>query len=149
MVHAEMGEQKIERLAGSIDREVDNFHTTLPDFLSHGKAGLIYGLLFTALFWVCEFIIVSLLLIGSPSHPYLSNRLLYSSLSPCDDDPSHSRAHPASPRSSFTSLYGLFVNSSVLGILVVLWRSILFYFNILLGLIASLLIVQREAREPD
>ena len=50
---------------------------------------------------------------------------------------------------SFSSLYGLFVNSSVLGILVVLWRSILFYFNILLGLIASLLIVQREAREPD
>jgi len=41
------------------------------------------------------------------------------------------------------------VNSSILGILVVLWRSILFYFNILLGLISGLLIVQREARHPD
>jgi len=49
----------------------------------------------------------------------------------------------------FTSLYGIFVTSSVLGILVVLWRSILFYFNILLGLIASLLIVRRETQEPD
>jgi uncharacterized membrane protein YbhN (UPF0104 family) len=47
---------------------------------------------------------------------------------------------------SFTSLYGLFVNSSILGILVVLWRALLFYFNILLGIIASLVIVNREAR---
>jgi hypothetical protein len=46
----------------------------------------------------------------------------------------------------FTSLYGIFVISSILGILVVLWRSILFYLNIILGLISSLIIVQREAR---
>ncbi|MCG7854243.1 MAG: lysylphosphatidylglycerol synthetase, partial [Methanoregulaceae archaeon] len=36
---------------------------------------------------------------------------------------------------------------SILGILVVLWRSILFYFNILLGLVSGLIIVRREAKE--
>jgi len=141
--------RRIERFARSIDREVDNFHHTLADFLRHGKAGLVYGLFFTALFWFCEFIIVSFLLIGISQPPIIAESLIIQLVIAVV------MMIPLTPGGSgiaeimFTSLYGLFVTSSVLGILVVLWRSILFYFNILLGLIASLLIVRREAQEPE
>ena len=138
--------KKIEQFAQSVDREVDNFHTTLAEFLSHGKAGLVYGLVFTALFWFCEFIIVSFLLIGLSQPPIFVESLIMQLVIALI------MMIPLTPGSSgiaeisFTSLYGLFVNSSILGILVVLWRAILFYFKILLGLVASLVIVQREAR---
>jgi len=141
--------RKIERFAESIDREVDNFHNRLSDFLSHGKSGLVFGLVFTALFWFCEFVIVSFLLIGLSQPPIFVESLIVQLVIAVI------MMIPLTPGSSgiaeisFTSLYGLFVNSSILGILVVLWRSILFYFNIFLGLIASLLIIQREARQPD
>ncbi len=139
--------RRIEHLAGSIDREVDNFHNTLADFISHGKGGLIYGIIFTALFWFCEFIIVSLLLIGLGQPPIFVESLIMQLVIAVIMMIPLTPGASGIAEISFSSLYGIFVNSSVLGILVVLWRSILFYFNILLGLIASLLIVQRETRK--
>jgi uncharacterized protein (TIRG00374 family) len=139
--------RKIEKFALSIDREVDNFHQTLTDFLSHGKGGLVSGTIFTALFWFCEFIIVSFLLLGLGQPPIFIESLIVQLVIALV------MMIPLTPGGSgiaeimFTSLYGLFVNSSVLGILVVLWRSILFYFNILLGLVSGLIIVRREAKE--
>jgi hypothetical protein len=139
--------RKIEKFARSIDSEVDNFHQTLTDFMSHGKSGLVFGLLFTALFWFCEFIIVSLLLLGLGQPPIFIESLIVQLVIALV------MMIPLTPGGSgiaeimFTSLYGLFVNSSILGILVVLWRSILFYFNILLGLVSGLIIVRREAQE--
>jgi hypothetical protein len=44
-----------------------------------------------------------------------------------------------------TSMYALFIPSSILGIFVVIWRLVLYYFNIALGIISSVLIVRREA----
>lgn len=138
--------KRIEKFALSVDHEVDNFHQTLSDFMSHGKGGLVWGLLFTTLFWFCEFIIVSFLLIGLGQPPIFIESLIVQLVIAIV------MMIPLTPGGSgiaeimFTSLYGLFVNSSILGILVVLWRSILFYLNIILGLISSLIIVQREAR---
>jgi len=45
---------------------------------------------------------------------------------------------------SATSLYGLFVPSAIVGVFVVLWRLILYYSNIVIGLIATVVIVKRE-----
>jgi hypothetical protein len=141
--------RRIEHFARSIDHEVDNFHNTLSDFLSHGKSGLVYGLIFTVLFWFCEFIIVSFLLIGLSQPPIFVESLIIQLVIAVIMMIPLTPGASGIAEISFTSLYGLFVNSSILGILVVLWRSILFYFNILLGLGSGLLIVQREAREPD
>ncbi len=141
--------RKIERFAQSIDSEVDNFHNTLADFLSHGKAGLVFGLIFTTLFWFCEFVIVSILLVGLSQPPIFIESLIVQLVIAVIMMIPLTPGASGIAEISFTSLYGLFVNSSILGILVVLWRSILFYFNILLGLISGLLIVQREARHPD
>jgi uncharacterized protein (TIRG00374 family) len=50
---------------------------------------------------------------------------------------------------SATSLYALIVPASVLGLFVLLWRLLLFYFNIVVGLVASLNIFRRELRITD
>lgn len=136
--------RRVENLANRIDGEVDNFHNTLHTFIRQGKGGLIWGLLFTSLFWFCEFIIVSFILMGLGQPPIFIESLIFQLVIAVF------MMIPLTPGGSgiaeilFTSLYGLSVNSSVLGILVILWRSILYYFNILIGLFASLVIVHRE-----
>jgi hypothetical protein len=45
---------------------------------------------------------------------------------------------------SATSLYSLFIPSAIVGIFVVLWRLILYYFNIFLGIFGTVIIVKRE-----
>lgn len=138
---------RVEKLAHTIDREVDNFHYTLYTFIRQGKGGLVWGLFFTALFWFCEFIIVSFILMGLGQPPIFIESLIFQLVIAVI------MMIPLTPGGSgvaeilFTSLYGLSVNSSVLGILVILWRSILYYFNILLGLCAGLVIVHRGVND--
>ena len=52
---------------------------------------------------------------------------------------------PASAEAGATSMYALFLPYSILGIFVVIWRIVLYYFNIALGVVASLIIVRRES----
>jgi uncharacterized protein (TIRG00374 family) len=141
--------KKVEKFTNLVDREVDNFHQTLSDFISHGKGGLMWGFVFTALFWLGEFSVVSFLLLGLSQPPIFVESviaqlvialIMFIPLTP---------GASGIAELSFTSLFSLFVNSSILGILVVLWRAILFYFNILLGVIAGAVIVHREARSPS
>jgi tetrahydromethanopterin S-methyltransferase subunit A len=44
-----------------------------------------------------------------------------------------------------TSMYALFIPASIVGIFVVIWRVVLYYFNIALGVLSSIIIVRREA----
>ncbi len=140
--------KKLERFTQSVDHEVDNFHQTLTDFVSHGKGGLAWGFIFTALFWLCEFSVVSFLLLGLSQPPIFVESVIVQLVIALIMFIPLTPGGSGIAELSFTSLFGLFVNSSILGILVVLWRAILFYFNILLGVIASIVIVNREARAP-
>ena len=45
-----------------------------------------------------------------------------------------------------TSMYALFIPASIVGIFVVIWRVVLYYFNIALGILSSIIIVRREAK---
>jgi hypothetical protein len=47
-----------------------------------------------------------------------------------------------------TTLYAIFIPASIVGIFVVIWRLVLYYFNIALGILAGCIIVRREAHEP-
>ncbi len=136
--------KRIESFLVSIDREVDNFHESLGRFVKHGKAGLLWGFFFTGLFWFSEFVIASLLLMGLGQPPYFIEsfvvQLIIAVIMMIPLTPGGSGVAELSA----TSLYGLFVNSSIVGVFVLLWRLILYYFNIALGLLASLSIVRRE-----
>jgi len=141
--------KRIERFIASIDREVDNFHDSLSRFMAHGRGGLLWGAAYTVFFWFSEFIIVSLILIGIGEQPYYLLSLLAQIVIAIV------MMIPLTPGSSgiaelsATSVYGLFINTSIVGILVVVWRAIFYYMNIAVGIIASIPIFRREMLRRD
>ncbi|MCM2466283.1 lysylphosphatidylglycerol synthase transmembrane domain-containing protein [Methanoculleus oceani] len=136
--------KRLESLLEAIDREVDNFNAGLVKFVNHGKSGLVWGMVFTMLFWLSEFAIASLLLVGLGQPPYLIESFVVQLVIAIV------MMIPLTPGGSgvaeigATSLYSLFVPSSIVGVFVLLWRLILYYLNILLGLLSGLVIVRRE-----
>ena len=136
--------KRVERLIASIDREVDNFHGSMERFVAHGRGGLLGGTLFTALFWFSEFIIVSFILMGLGAEPYyllsLVAQIIIAVIMMIPLTPGSSGIAELSA----TSVYGLFIPSSIVGILVVVWRVIFYYMNIVVGIIASVPILRRE-----
>jgi hypothetical protein len=110
------------------------------------KGGLLWGLLFTLLYWISEILIASLILLGLGQPALILEsfviQLVLAIL----------MMIPLTPGSSgiaevgATSMYALFIPSSIVGIFVVIWRTVLFYFNIALGILSSFLIVRREVK---
>ena len=144
-----VGKERMGKYEQGIDREVDNFHNTLTMFISQGKTGLLLGLICSALFWFLEGVIVSFILLGLGQPPILVESLIIQLIIAVI------MMIPLTPGGSgiaeilFTSMYSIFIPTSLIGIVVLLWRSILFYSNILLGLLGSLVIVRRESRNTD
>ena len=136
--------KRLESLLDAIDREVDNFNAGLIKFVNHGRSGLVWGMLFTLLFWLSEFAIASLLLVGLGQPAFLVEsfvvQLILAVIMMIPLTPGGSGVAELGA----TSLYSLFVPSSIVGIFVLLWRLILYYLNILLGMLSSLIIVRRE-----
>jgi uncharacterized protein (TIRG00374 family) len=136
--------KRLPQLLKTIDREVDNFNHGLVHFVDRGKRGLAWGFIFTALFWLSEFVIASMLLLGLGQQPYYIEsfviQLIIAIIMMIPLTPGGSGVAEIAA----TSLYSLIVPSSIVGVFVLLWRLILYYLNILLGLIPSLSIVQRE-----
>ncbi len=139
---------RVEELLERIDREIGNFHTTVGKFVRTAKGGLLWGFLFTLLYWVSEIITASLILVGLGQPPLIFEsfviQLILAIL----------MMLPLTPGSSgiaelgATSMYAIFIPASIVGIFVVIWRIVLYYFNIALGILSSLLIVRREAKSP-
>lgn len=137
---------RVEELLVRADKEIDNFHDAVIKFVRSAKGGLIWGLLFTLLYWVSEIVTASLILIGLGQPPlFLESFVIQLILAIL-------MMMPLTPGSSgiaevgATSMYALFIPASVVGIFVVIWRIVLYYFNIALGILSSIIIVRREAR---
>lgn len=128
------------------DVEMDNFFASLNRFITSGRKGMFYGTIFTTLFWASEFFVASLLLLSLGQPPFIAESYLFQLIIAIV------MMIPLTPGSSgvaelsATSLYALIVPASVLGLFVLLWRVLLFYFNIIVGLAASLNIFRRELR---
>jgi glycosyltransferase 2 family protein len=131
------------------DGEIDNFFCSMNHFTGKAVRGLIFGSFFTALFWISEFLVASLLLMGLGQPPFVLESFLFQLVIAVI------MMIPLTPGSSgiaeisATSLYALIIPSSILGIFVLLWRIVLFYFNILLGLIGGVHIFRREMTGPE
>jgi len=136
--------ERMDNLFREIDDEVDNFHKSTIKFAKNGKMGLLSGALFTVLFWTFEFLIASFILMGLGEPPFFIAsfivQLVIAILMLIPLTPGGSGVAEVSA----ISLYGLFVDSSILGVFVLLWRIILYYSNIIIGILASLWIVRRE-----
>jgi hypothetical protein len=138
--------KRVEKLLARADREIDNFQSTTIRFVHTAKSGMAWGMLFTLLYWVAEIVTASFILVGLGQPPLILEsfviQLILAIL----------MMIPLTPGSSgiaevgATSMYAIFIPASIVGIFVVIWRIVLYYFNIALGLLSSLIIVRREAR---
>jgi len=137
--------ERYSKLESRVVSEVDNFHGALARFVRTAKSGLVFGLFFTMLYWVSECATASLILLGLGQPPlffesFVINLILAILM-----------MMPLTPGSSgvaevgAASMYVLFLPSSILGVFIVIWRIVLYYFNIVLGLISGFIIVRRES----
>jgi len=128
------------------------FYDTLKRFVTSSKPGLLFGLLFTIIYWANEFIIAFFICLGlgvepTPSLFLLSIifQLLISVI----------MMIPLTPGSvgvaeiSLGAFYSIIIPSSLVGIFVLIYRFIFYYFNLGIGFIASMLIVRREAKGKE
>ncbi len=128
----------IEDISKRIERDALHFSECSHTFLKHeGRKGLFYGMIFTILFWILEFLLIPVLLLGLGSKPFIlyafaTQVLLFILL-----------VVPATPGSSgiaefgATTLFSTFVPIYMLGVLVVIWRAFTFYINLLIGGVVS------------
>lgn len=141
--------KRVEELVCRADKEIDNFQSATLRFIHTAKGGLAWGMFFTLLYWTSEIITASLILIGLGQPPLILEsfviQLILAIL----------MMMPLTPGSSgiaevgATSMYALFIPASIVGIFVVIWRIVLYYFNIALGILSSIIIVRREARRSQ
>ncbi|MFA6363016.1 YbhN family protein [Methanoregula sp.] len=139
---------KVTALLERIEKEIANFHAAVLKFVRTAKGGLAWGMVFTLLYWVSEIVTASLILMGLGQPPLFFEsfviQLILAIL----------MMLPLTPGSSgiaevgATSMYALFLPSAIVGVFVVVWRIVLYYFNIALGIMSSLIIVRREAHNP-
>ena len=137
---------RVESLLTRADKEIDNFQGATLKFVHTAKSGLVLGMIFTLLYWVSEILTASLILMGLGQPPlFLESFVIQLILAIL-------MMIPLTPGSSgiaevgATTMYALFIPASVVGIFVVLWRIVMYYFNIALGIFSSILIVRREAK---
>lgn len=136
---------RLERFFSRIDCEVDNFNESIRKFLKKGKGGSLTAIALTVLFWAVEFITASAILVGLAQPPFLlesfTAQIVIAIIMMVPLTPGSSGIAEVTA----TSIYRIFVNPSIVGIFVVIWRFIFFYFNILIGFLAGLSILKKEA----
>ena len=139
---------RVTELLERIEEEITNFHAAVLKFVRTAKSGLAWGMVFTLLYWISEIVTASLILMGLGQPPLFFEsfviQLILAIL----------MMLPLTPGSSgiaevgATSMYALFIPAAIVGVFVVIWRIVLYYFNIALGIISSIIIVRRESGNP-
>lgn len=128
------------------DIEIDNFFGSINRFTDHARWGLAAGGFATGLFWITEFMVASVILMGLGLDPNILQSFFFQIIIAIV------MMIPLTPGSSgiteisTSSLYALIVPSGMLGLFVLLWRFVTFYLNIILGSLAGMVIFHREMR---
>lgn len=137
--------KRILKLTTEIDESIDRLYLTFELFAGRARIGLVLGFLLTAAFWVCEYAIASVIMMGLGYPPNILLSLVFQLIIAVI------LMFPTTPGGagvaeiSYAAFYSLILPSSVVGVFVILLCLILYYSNILIGFIASFRIVRREA----
>ena len=134
------------KLVARIDTEFDNFFKTTIAFSNTSRNGLYTGMACSVGFWISEFIVASVILMGLGVAPYISESFLFQIVIAVVSMIPLTPGAAGVAEISATSLYALIVPTSILGVFVLLWRLIMFYFNVFAGFIGSMVIFRRELR---
>lgn len=142
---AEKREASRERLLTTVNR----FYDSLGYFMGKSRYGSFAGLFFTALFWVNEFVLVSVLLMALGLEPYFALSFLFMILITVILMVPLTPGGAGVAEVSMAGFFALIVPANLLGVFVLLWRLIIYYFNLASGFISTLLILRREAKEKE
>ena len=141
-----MKPEKQEKIKDSVITGVDQFYGTFRHFGGKARWGLAVGFLFSLLFWACEYSIASIIMVGLGFEPNILLSLVFQLIIAVI------LMIPATPGSTglaeavYGGFYSMLGLGNMLGPFVVLLRLVLYYSNLIIGFIASFIIVKREAR---
>jgi uncharacterized protein (TIRG00374 family) len=128
-----------------IETEFDNFCKSSIAFSNTSRNGLYAGMVCSIAFWLSEFIVASVILMGLGVAPFITESFLFQIIIAIVSMIPLTPGAAGVAEISAMSLYALIdVPTSILGIFVLLWRFIMFYFNMIVGFIGSVIIFRRE-----
>lgn len=127
----------IRKVIERADDELENFFSGIRSFTGNSR-GLILGLGCTTGFWVSEFFVASILLVALGQPPFIAESYLFQLIIAVIMMVPFTPGSSGIAEISAASLYALIIPSAVLGMFILLWRGLFFYFNIVVGFLASL-----------
>lgn len=133
---------RTEHLIQFINKELLNFHNSLWTFMRTGKQGLFLGCIYTILFWIVEFMVLPLILLGLNQPPSITVAMAVQVFL------TFIMVVPVTPGASGiaelggAALFGILVPVSILGVVVAAWRLITFYLNLVIGGVVSVKILK-------
>lgn len=140
-----MNPAAVEKITGQILDGVDEFYTTFRLFAGKAKWGLFIGFILTFCLWACEYSVASIILMGLGYPPNVLLSIVFQLIIAVIMMVPLTPGAAGIAELAYAGFYATIIPSSVVGLFVVLLRMILYYSNILIGFIASFLIVKREA----
>ena len=135
-------DSRLEMVLKKVDSELENFHNSIALLVKGNRKGLLVGITYTLMFWLTEFSLLYVVLLGLNQYPeplvVFASQVLVMIL----------MAIPATPGASgvaefgATTIFSVFVSSSLLGITVIAWRALTFYMNLVVGSFVSFRILK-------
>ena len=118
-----------------INREVDNFHYSMNFFLSEGKTAFIKAGIITAIFWIIGWMIPPLILMGLGLEPHIievfAAQILLIVIVLMPTTPGGAGI----TEGGVAALYSIFLDSSLIGVFVLLYRLITYHMGLIAGVI--------------
>lgn len=136
--------EHLRSVSGWINEEIDTFTESAVRFGKTARRSLFAGFVWSALFWISEFLVASLILVGLGLPPFVIESFFFQLVI------TFAELIPLTPGSagiaeiSAAALYGLIVPSALLGVFIALWRLLLYYVNIILGLAATVITFRKR-----
>jgi len=133
---------RTEHLIQFIDKELLNFHNSLWALMRTGKQGLFFGCICTMIYWIVEFMVLPLILLGLNQPPSIMVAIAVQVFL------TFIMVVPVTPGASGiaelggAALFGILVPVSILGVVVAAWRLITYYLNLVIGGVVSVKILK-------
>ncbi|MDD2438879.1 MAG: flippase-like domain-containing protein [Methanosarcinaceae archaeon] len=128
---------KVSKLSSALELGFEEFRSSLGILFREGRKGLFFGFIYTVLFWLVEFSMLFVILLGLRQTPALSlvfaAQVLLMMIIVLPLTPGSSGVAEVAA----SSLFSIFVPASLLGITVAAWRAFTFYLNLLAGGLVS------------
>lgn len=140
--------ETIHRMVDRADEEMETLILGVRSFAGNSR-GLLLGILWTASFWASEFFVASVLLMALGQPPFIAESYLFQLIIAVIMMIPFTPGSSGIAEISAASLYALVVPSSILGVFILLWRGLFFYFNIVAGFLAGLHTYRKDLVAED